>query len=105
MSPTAASKAQDGDAAAEYFRSNPAPKSLQAHTTLAREFIKYHHDVSPSRRLVLVTSGGTTVPLENQTVRFIVNFSAGTRGATSAEYFLQQGYAVIFFHRQFSLLP
>lgn len=33
------------------------------------------------------------------------NFSAGTRGATSAEYFLEAGYAVIFFHRQFSLLP
>jgi phosphopantothenate-cysteine ligase len=54
---------------------------------------------------VLVTSGGTTVPLETQTVRFIDNFSAGTRGATSAEYFLQNGYAVIFLHRQFSLLP
>jgi phosphopantothenate---cysteine ligase (ATP) len=105
MTPTNSSKAQDGDKATEYFRSNPAPKSLQNHTTLAREFIKYHHDVSPSRRLVLVTSGGTTVPLENQTVRFIDNFSAGTRGATSAEYFLQEGYAVIFFHRQFSLLP
>ena len=45
------------------------------------------------------------MPLENQTVRFIDNFSAGTRGATSAEYFLQAGYAVIFLHRQFSLLP
>lgn len=105
MSPPNSSKAQDRDKAAEYFRSNPAPKSLQNHAALAREFIKYHHDVSPSRRLVLVTSGGTTVPLENQTVRFIDNFSAGTRGATSAEYFLQEGYAVIFFHRQFSLLP
>lgn len=52
-----------------------------------------------------MTSGGTTVPLENQTVRFIDNFSAGTRGATSAEYFLEAGYAVIFLHRQFSLLP
>jgi phosphopantothenate-cysteine ligase len=52
-----------------------------------------------------VTSGGTTVPLERQTVRFIDNFSAGTRGATSAEYFLETGYAVIFLHRQFSLLP
>ena len=29
----------------------------------------------------------------------------GTRGATSAEYFLEQGYAVIFMHRQFSLQP
>jgi phosphopantothenate---cysteine ligase (ATP) len=55
--------------------------------------------------VVLVTSGGTTVPLENQTVRFIDNFSAGTRGATSAEYFLENDYAVIFLHRQFSLLP
>ena len=34
-----------------------------------------------------MTSGGTTVPLENNTVRFIDNFSAGTRGATSAEIF------------------
>lgn len=55
--------------------------------------------------MALVTSGGTTVPLERQTVRFIDNFSAGTRGATSAEYFLETGYAVIFLHRQFSLLP
>ncbi|KAJ1549768.1 Phosphopantothenate--cysteine ligase cab2, partial [Nowakowskiella sp. JEL0078] len=47
----------------------------------------------------------TTVPLENQTVRFIDNFSAGTRGATSAEYFIEAGYAVIFLHRQFSLEP
>lgn len=45
------------------------------------------------------------MPLENNTVRFIDNFSAGTRGATSAEYFLANGYALIFLHRQFSLLP
>jgi len=31
--------------------------------------------------------------------------SLGTRGATSAEYFLRAGYAVIFMHRQFSLQP
>ena len=61
--------------------------------------------MNSARGVVLVTSGGTTVPLENQTVRFIDNFSAGTRGATSAEYFLEAGYAVIFLHRQFSLLP
>lgn len=30
---------------------------------------------------------------------------AGTRGATSAEYFLSHDYAVIFLHRQHSLLP
>jgi phosphopantothenate---cysteine ligase (ATP) len=55
-------------------------------------------------------------------VRFLDNFSAGaikvwwrcshlskhmtgTRGATSAEYFLKSGYAVVFMHRQFSLQP
>lgn len=32
-------------------------------------------------------------------------YHPGTRGATSAEYFLKAGYAVIFMHRQFSLQP
>src|SRR6266404_28921 len=32
-------------------------------------------------------------------------YRPGTRGATSAEYFLKAGYAVIFMHRQFSLQP
>lgn len=105
MSPTSPLDSQGPDPATAYFESSQAPKMLQTHTTLAREFISYHLAASSNRRLVLVTSGGTTVPLENQTVRFIDNFSAGTRGATSAEYFLQAGYAVIFFHRQFSLLP
>ncbi|KAL2020975.1 hypothetical protein VTK56DRAFT_7749 [Thermocarpiscus australiensis] len=86
-----------------YFSANPPPKELEKHVALARDFIDYH--AAAGRRLVLVTSGGTTVPLEKQTVRFIDNFSAGTRGATSAEYFLEAGYAVLFLHRQFSLLP
>lgn len=51
------------------------------------------------RRIVCVTSGGTTVPLEKHTVRFLDNFSTGTRGAISAEHFVQQGYAVIYLHR------
>ncbi|KAI4099587.1 MAG: hypothetical protein LQ339_005885 [Xanthoria mediterranea] len=87
----------------DYFRQNPAPTSLPRQITLANAFVSEH--LEHRRRAVLITSGGTTVPLENQTVRFIDNFSAGTRGATSAEYFLEAGYAVIFLHRQFSLLP
>ncbi|KXJ94176.1 DNA/pantothenate metabolism flavo protein [Microdochium bolleyi] len=86
-----------------YFSSNPPPKALAQHSAAAQAFITEH--AASGRRVVLVTSGGTTVPLEKQTVRFIDNFSAGTRGATSAEYFLESGYAVIFLHRQFSLLP
>lgn len=39
-------------------------------------------------------------------VRFLDNFSAGTRGSSSAEHFLRTGkYAVIFLHRQHSLQP
>lgn len=91
------------EAESHYFIHNPPPKDLKANVTLAREFIDRH--ANEGKRVVLVTSGGTTVPLETQTVRYIDNFSAGTRGATSAEYFLQHGYAVIFLHRQFSLLP
>ena len=86
-----------------YFSTNPPPRNLDAHVEQARSFIDAH--AAAGRRVVLLTSGGTTVPLERQTVRFIDNFSAGTRGATSAEYFLEAGYAVIFLHREFSLVP
>ena len=86
-----------------YFDDNPPPKNLDTDVKLAKAFVAYHSQ--SDRSIVFITSGGTTVPLENQTVRFIDNFSAGTRGATSAEYFLEAGYAVIFLHRQFSLLP
>ncbi|MCJ1308200.1 hypothetical protein MMC25_001853 [Agyrium rufum] len=91
------------DPETSYFASHPAPASLNANVEAARKFIEFH--CSQKRRVVLITSGGTTVPLERQTVRFIDNFSAGTRGSASAEYFLADGYAVIFLHRQSSLLP
>ena len=86
-----------------YFQVNEPPQTLSKHVDAARNFIQRH--ASSPQRVALVTSGGTTVPLENQTVRFIDNFSAGTRGATSAEYLLDAGYAVIFLHREYSLLP
>ncbi|KAK1371833.1 Phosphopantothenate--cysteine ligase 2 [Heracleum sosnowskyi] len=58
-----------------------------------------------SKRIVCVTSGGTTVPLEQRCVRFIDNFSSGHRGATSSEYFLKAGYSVIFLYRRGSYQP
>nr|XP_020453827.1 phosphopantothenate--cysteine ligase [Monopterus albus]XP_020453828.1 phosphopantothenate--cysteine ligase [Monopterus albus] len=61
--------------------------------------------VAAGRRVVLITSGGTKVPLESRTVRFLDNFSSGRRGAASAEYFIDSGYAVIFLHRHRSLYP
>lgn len=57
------------------------------------------------RRVVLITSGGTKVPLEARPVRFLDNFSSGRRGATSAEAFLAAGYGVLFLHRARSAFP
>ncbi|KAF9039687.1 phosphopantothenate-cysteine ligase [Hymenopellis radicata] len=89
--------------AERYFATQGAPPDLQHAVDLVRAFVA--QQVKHNRKVVLVTSGGTTVPLELNVVRFLDNFSAGTRGATSAEYFLKAGYAVIFMHRQFSLQP
>lgn len=88
----------------KYFNTHVAPTYLPEIEDQVNEFVDYHIKTT-GKKIALVTSGGTTVPLENNTVRFIDNFSAGTRGATSAEYFLENGYAVIFLHREFSLLP
>ena len=57
------------------------------------------------RRVVLVTSGGTKVPLEARPVRFLDNFSSGRRGASSAEAFLAAGYGVLFLYRARSAFP
>ncbi|PIN05241.1 putative protein with similarity to phosphopantothenoylcysteine synthetase/decarboxylase [Handroanthus impetiginosus] len=56
-------------------------------------------------RVVCVTSGGTTVPLEQRCIRYIDNFSSGHRGATSTEYFLKAGYAVVFLYRRGTYQP
>ena len=77
--------------------------------------------------MICITSGGTTVPLEQRCVRYIENFASGQRGAAATEYtqipsplvfachrsacclelsvvkcryFLKAGYAVIFIHRR-----
>jgi phosphopantothenate-cysteine ligase len=44
-----------------YFSNNPPPKGLDQHVSLARDFISQH--AANGRRVVLVSSGGTTVPL------------------------------------------
>ncbi|KAL5522690.1 hypothetical protein ACEPAG_8708 [Sanghuangporus baumii] len=89
--------------AESYFTTQPPPPTLDADVKNVRSFVS--RQVAVGRKVALVTSGGTTVPLELNVVRFLDNFSAGTRGATSAEYFLRAGYAVIFMHRQHSLQP
>ena len=58
-----------------------------------------------THKIVVVTSGGTIIPLEKNMVRYIDNFSVGTRGSTSAEIFLKTGYHVIYLYRKSSLRP
>jgi phosphopantothenate---cysteine ligase (ATP) len=55
--------------------------------------------------VIFITSGGTSVPLESGSGATLENFSTGTRGARSAEYFIKSGYPVIFFHRSGSISP
>lgn len=50
-------------------------------TNPIREFL----NKMKGKEIVLVTSGGTAVPLEKRPVRFLDNFSTGNRGALSAE--------------------
>ncbi|XP_059807881.1 phosphopantothenate--cysteine ligase [Hypanus sabinus] len=86
-----------------FFSDCVPPPNADASAQAMAEFALQH--AGQGRRVVLVTSGGTKVPLESRTVRFLDNFSSGWRGAVSAEYFLNLGYAVIFLHRHRSLFP
>ncbi|XP_018403678.1 PREDICTED: phosphopantothenate--cysteine ligase isoform X1 [Cyphomyrmex costatus] len=87
----------------DFYAKHPPPQDLAQNEQALKEFTRKH--LEAGNKVVLVTSGGTTVPLEHNTVRFVDNFSAGTRGSVSAEYFLEYGYAVIFMHRVKSLEP
>jgi phosphopantothenate-cysteine ligase len=60
---------------------------------------------SANSKIILITSGGTSIKLEKNTVRSIENFSTGKRGALCCEEFLNKGYYVIFLYRKNSLLP
>ena len=66
----------------KFFEKNkPSP---QCHSQLqsVKDFLDRIHE---DKKVVFITSGGTVVPLERQTVRFIDNFSTGSRGSLSAE--------------------
>jgi len=87
----------------QFYQSNPAPPNLG---TIKQQLEKFcRQQIREARPIALVTSGGTTVPLELNTVRFVDNFSSGARGSASAEYFLKQGWAVVFLFRSGSLQP
>ena len=85
-----------GDAAAKamaaarrYFEETPPPPGLADAAARLDAFLA--RNAATRRRVVLVSSGGTSVPLERNTVRTIENFSTGSRGAACVEHFLRQG--------------
>ncbi|KAM1074590.1 hypothetical protein ACFX11_019768 [Malus domestica] len=91
-----------------FFDSAPPLKNSDDISGKLEGFVKKNSTPSESggaRRVVCVTSGGTTVPLEQRCVRYIDNFSSGHRGAASTEYFLKAGYAVIFLYRRGTCQP
>ncbi|KAJ1279682.1 hypothetical protein BS78_04G173200 [Paspalum vaginatum] len=93
-----------------FFDTAPPLRDAGAVAARLQDFLARNSRASPEgggrrRRIVCVTSGGTTVPLEQRCVRYIDNFSSGHRGAASTEYFLKAGYAVIFVHRRGSCQP
>ena len=84
----------------DFFIGTSQPKDYENSLKKIIQFLQ-----NSNRKVVVITSGGTTIPLEHNTVRFVDNFSSGQRGAASAEFFLACEYDVIFMYRQKSMLP
>ena len=95
-------EASDDDLSTFFSKNVPNRDALaQKYAPIVRDFVA----ATSCARLALVTSGGTTVPIEQNQVRYITNFSTGNRGASSAEHFLGEGYAVIFLGKSDALQP
>mmetsp|Transcript_56498 Transcript_56498/g.132517 ORF Transcript_56498/g.132517 Transcript_56498/m.132517 type:complete len:331 (+) Transcript_56498:75-1067(+) len=88
-----------------FFQASEVMKPDDLHMVREKLRVFAEKQVQASRPIAFVTSGGTTVPLERRTVRFIDNFSSGNRGAATTECLLKSGYSVVFAHRQGSAFP
>lgn len=88
-------KAMRDDSSSNIFQYQNKPSHYDSSLATLHTFLTGCSDAP----IVLVTSGGTSVPLESNTVRFLDNFSTGRRGAASTEYFLKAGCRVVLLHR------
>jgi phosphopantothenate-cysteine ligase len=94
----------DTDPSTSFFANEIPPSDLDQIQTSVKQFID--GCLQRKNRTYLVTSGGTTIPLEKNTVRFIDNFSTGARGAAMVEHLLaQDNVAVLFLTREGSVQP
>jgi phosphopantothenate---cysteine ligase (ATP) len=83
------------------FLSGLSAKERALYESQLNAFVLHNHH----RPLAVVTSGGTAVDLEHNSVRCLENFSTGLRGAVSVEEFLRRGYAVVHLSRTGSASP
>jgi phosphopantothenate---cysteine ligase (ATP) len=79
----------------EFLKETSLPKGFDIATEQVATFCKDN----VNNKVILITGGGTLIPMEKNTVRFIDNFSTGTRAAACVEYFLENGYSVIHLNR------
>ncbi|CAN4122193.1 unnamed protein product [Withania somnifera] len=96
------------DEVMSFFESTPQLTDAAEIEKSLKEFVDRNTSSSVNgkvNRVVCITSGGTTVPLEKQCVRYIDNFSSGHRGAAATEYFLKAGYSVVFLYRRGTCQP
>ena len=79
--------------------------NIESQTAVVKHFLHKYSSSSSKTGIALITSGGTTVPLEANTVRYIANISTGKRGSAIAEGLLVECWYVIFLSRSGSLQP
>ncbi|KAF2072187.1 hypothetical protein CYY_006507 [Polysphondylium violaceum] len=89
----------------KFFNSVVLPLEYDNEMAKVKSLVHRVINSTTSKKVIFITSGGTIVPFEKNMVRFLDNFSGGGRGASTAEYFLEQGYHVLFLSRKNSLQP
>ncbi|WRT68441.1 uncharacterized protein IL334_005417 [Kwoniella shivajii] len=92
-----------------YFHTQRPPAGLEEKSEKMHAFVEQWKAVK-GKKVVLVTVSSPAFSILLIVIRAVElqyrwSRTPGTRGATSAEYFLSQGYAVIFLHRLHSLRP
>eukprot|EP01132_Coremiostelium_polycephalum_P005387 gene5387-6720_t len=87
----------------QFFKTVEEPKDSTHELSIVKQFAQ--DALKNNSKVIFITSGGTIVPIEKNMVRFLDNFSGGGRGASTAEYFLDRGYHVVFLSRKNSLQP
>ncbi|PWV13127.1 hypothetical protein C3747_45g200 [Trypanosoma cruzi] len=96
-----------GENLSRFLMENMTTASMAKLQQWSTKLLEFAHYVSekPCKGMALVTSGGTAVPIEVNSVRYLSNFSSGGRGAGMVEALLQRGWACVFLYHEHSSRP